>query len=81
VQGSIDKINVNNNMETGPKKIANTFNNYFSSIGAQILKSIIPTETKSEDYHTANPNINDLEFDKIRSMQIFDIIKLMQPQK
>jgi hypothetical protein len=56
-------------METGPKKIANKCNNYFTSIGVQLSESIILTETKPEDYHTANPNINDLDFDNIRPMQ------------
>jgi hypothetical protein len=72
---NVEKILVNNEIISEPKKIAENFNDFFAKIGPQISESITQTETKPEDFMPNLPNLVELELNDIQPTLINDIVK------
>ncbi len=49
-QSSIDKIRIDDNVESDPVKISNHFNEFFTSVGTAISNSIPPIQRQPEDF-------------------------------
>ena len=76
----IEEIIVNNETITDPCKIADSFNDFFSSIGTNISESIPPTIKKPEDYMPIIENLNDIDLGSTSQTHFCDIVKSLQPK-
>jgi len=74
----IHKLQLNNQIITEPKQIANAFNNFFVRVGADISESIIPTKAKAEDFMPVLDNIDELDLGDTSPIHFIDIIKSLQ---
>jgi len=76
----IDEIIVNNETITDQCKIANSFNEFFSSIGTDISESILPTTKKPEDYMPNLENLDEIDLGNTSQTHFCDIVKSLQPK-
>ena len=74
-QANITELNINGTLTTDNLAIANSFNNFFSTIGSTISNSIPASNTDPLSYCTEAPNIRILEFAGTGQCQVGDIIK------
>ena len=73
-------LNVNNNIESDPLKLAKEFNKYFTNIAENIKQKIPPTRKNFLQYlDRSNPN--SFFFTPVDSTEIATIIKKLDPHK
>ena len=72
---SVEKINIEGIPETDPLKIANHFNQFFTTIGKQISESVIPVRKLPEDYIEYGRVIPELNLQNTTPEHIQKIIK------
>jgi hypothetical protein len=59
---SVDKINIAGIPESDPSKIANQFNQFFTTIGKQISENVMPVRKNPEEYINYGREIPELNF-------------------
>ena len=67
-------INCDGNLITEPKCVANSFNNFYSSIANKLVKDLPKPNTKFQDY-LKNPNKHELFLKEIDPGEIRDLLK------
>jgi len=77
---SVSQLTVENKKISDPKQMAESFNNFFVRVGAEISESIVPTVIKAEDFMPILPNVNDLDLGETNQTHFCDIIKSLQPK-
>jgi hypothetical protein len=73
----IDKIKINGVATDDPTKMANAFNEFFSSIGTDISNSIPTTNTDPLSYMENDENVTLLDLGTTSQIHICDVIKSM----
>ena len=77
---NIDCVNVNNELITNPKLIANSFNNFFADITSNINSSIPPSSIPPEYYVTDHPDLS-FDFNHCCPEIIIESIRELKPKK
>jgi hypothetical protein len=72
---SVGHININGVSESNPTKIANHFNEFFTSIGKKISNDIPPVTKKPEDYINYGRNIPDMSLGNTTPEHVLKIIR------
>ena len=76
----ITSLNINNQIETKPKTISETFNKFFSTIAKDIDNKIIPTNKTHKDYLNASI-VNSFFLTPINDEEVESLIKEMNTSK
>jgi potassium voltage-gated channel Eag-related subfamily H protein 8 len=74
-RSKIDSIICDNKQTNDPTEIAETFNEFFNTIGTSISESINPTVSEPDDFIPPNQNPPDLEFGPISPAVICNVTK------
>ena len=77
---SVDKININGQIETDPKKIATHFNTFFTSAGKVISDSVLPVAKQPEDYINYNRDIPALNLTNTTPAHVKKVICSLAPK-
>jgi hypothetical protein len=72
---SVGHININGVSESNPTKIANHFNEFFTSIGKKISNDIPPVTKKPEDYINYGRHIPDMSLGNTTPEHVLKIIR------
>ena len=76
----IEKLMVNNVISKDKKQIVNAVNDFFVKVGVNISESIIPTNSKAEDFMPNNDEIDQIDLGTTNSTHFCDIVKALQPK-
>ena len=79
-KSDITKIRYNDDIVEDPENIANTFNNFFSSIGTNLAEGIPPSAKHFSDY-LGTPNPNTIFLTPIVKEHIIDILSNLNNKK
>jgi hypothetical protein len=77
---TVDKINIAGIPESDPSKIANQFNQFFTTIGKQISENVMPVRKNPEDYINYGREIPELNLQNTTPEHIQKIIKQLHPK-
>jgi hypothetical protein len=77
---SVDKINVNGQIETDPVKIATHFNNFFVNAGKNISNSVPTVMKPPEDYVVYNRDIPNLNLKNTTPEHVKKVIRSLAPK-
>ncbi|XP_065662546.1 uncharacterized protein LOC136085185 [Hydra vulgaris] len=80
INNNIDSLNINNKTITNKKIIANTFNDYFSSIADKLSKENIPSRFHFSHY-LKNQNPDTFFISSVTPQEVNDYISLLSPKK
>ena len=79
-KSDITKIRYNDDIVEDPENIANTFNNFFSSIGTNLAEGIPPSAKHFSDY-LGTPNPNTIFLTPLVKEDIIDIVSNLNNKK
>ena len=79
-KSNITKIMSNGDIVEDPTNIANTFNDYFSSIGVNLAENIPPSTTHFSEY-MGIPNPSSIFFTPVVKEDIIDIVSRLNNKK
>ena len=77
-KANILEININGTLTTDPKLMADSFNDFFSSVGTKISETVLPSNTDPLSYCNYPGDIPPLDLGGAGPILITDIIKVMQ---
>jgi len=77
---TVDKINIAGIPESDPSKIANQFNQFFTTIGKQISENVMPVRKNPEEYINYGREIPELNLQNTTPEHIKKIIKQLHPK-
>jgi len=77
---NVEKLTMNNETFTDPKRIANAFNDFFVNVGVEISESILPTNATAEDFMPIFENVHELDLGETSPTHFCDIVKSLQPK-
>ena len=73
---NLTELNVNGELKSKPKEIAEEFNNLFSSIGQSISDNVVPTNVNPESYlNDFDPQKTKFKLGNTGQLHVMDIIK------
>jgi hypothetical protein len=78
---TVDKININGQTETDPKKIATHFNTFFTCAGKAISDSVPPVAKQPEDYINYNRDIPILNLTNTTPAHVKKVIRSLAPKQ
>jgi hypothetical protein len=77
---TVDKISVNGTISSDPSEIANTFNNFFVSIGQEISNSVPPIAKSPEDYVNYEREVPEMLLQNTTPEHVKKVIKQLKPK-
>jgi len=77
---TLEKINIEGNLESDPTEIANHFNRFFTAVGSQISDSVLPINKNPEDFINYGRHVPDLLLQNTTPEHIQKVIKNLQPK-
>ncbi len=77
---TVDKISVNGTISSDPSEIANTFNNFFVSVGQQISNSVPPIAKSPEDYVNYEREVPEMLLQNTTPEHVKKVIKQLKPK-
>jgi hypothetical protein len=78
--GSVSQISINGDITNDPEKIANHFNNFFTSAGKNISEAVMHVTKKAEDYVDYGHDIPPMSLGNTTPEHVLKVIKKFKPK-